>query len=486
MGQLLNLADEILLEIVSHLAPTSPAPLSDHPFFLEEKNEAAIEQIETLFSVTLTCRQLHRVAIGRLYRHIHASWERAYVLLYTLRNSQHLSVHVRSIDITVDKGGLDIWEPFSYPNIDTICLRDLNGSYSWYSKEDCLPFTSPVRVLKLIRCRTAEDTLARILSCPKALKELWYDLDGWSDEAPGPSDRYTTTDEGFSCAAVERALQNQADHLEKFVFTDSRKSRVNNAYGDVLDIHHYSKLKSLCLNDVFLKGVVDVDNVDVWERLPKSLQELEVYHYEHSWVHPFAYRFDMPLFPNWLVGILDKIATNKNEDVAISVSAPLLERIRLILLDGNGLSTFTTTNNGSTIVTMHGGPSPWLFIDPMNTQRPDPGWEDPDPLEEQNEMLQLEREYIQSLMIEERGVRHLGSDWRPPPELMQKIIRAGVSLSIFLDCHSRYRYVPEGCPGFQDTWEDTWDPQLDLDRDTREAMGWHNDIGFNDIGFNDI
>lgn len=90
----------------------------------------------------------------------------------------------------------------------------------------------------------------------------------------------------------------------------------------MLDIHNFKKLRCLFVDEAFL-GLLSVES-----RLPKSLEELEVYH-----GNPVSLS---SLESHGLLGLaflLHHMGSTRNEGNVKRVSMPLLRRIRVVSLD---------------------------------------------------------------------------------------------------------------------------------------------------------
>ncbi|KAI0152782.1 hypothetical protein GGR57DRAFT_158027 [Xylariaceae sp. FL1272] len=64
-----------------------------------------------------------------------------------------------------------------------------------------------VLILRLLKCKAREEARTQMLCFPRALKELWCEIDvfQWED----------TEAVSFTCPALERALQPQVDNLKR-------------------------------------------------------------------------------------------------------------------------------------------------------------------------------------------------------------------------------------------------------------------------------
>ncbi|KAI1391179.1 uncharacterized protein F4822DRAFT_176925 [Hypoxylon trugodes] len=403
---ILSLSDEILLEIISYLRPIPP-PLNASiktglPFFLwtriiEQADWIASERSFTLNALASTCRRFYNVTLGTLYRHIplFSLSTSTDLFLKSLQQYNHLSTYIRSVSIYaaedphVSRGMLDV---FWLPNIHTICLHgwDRDDFYNrHYDYKDRLG-TSTVQVLRLVACTPDDDGLSYVLRYPKALKEFWYD--------------------SSTFGSVSQAVTNQADSLEKIVYTTIECSPVQ-IWDGLINFPECTKLKSLSISHILLYTQLAYSPISVWENFPMSLEELEV-HYDGPELNDFVVPGARE--SRWLFELLGMIAREKNENPKGEL-APKLERIRLA----------TTTQ------------SPFAPYIEGTTRETIPNFD------------------------EKRGVGHPDYQWRPPAKLMRDFIKAGVSFSIYIDPEARYRYIVEGGKGFKDVWEDKWRPSAD-------------------------
>ncbi|CAJ2507856.1 Uu.00g090420.m01.CDS01 [Anthostomella pinea] len=422
MARLTDLSDELIVEIISYLTPHQRASfMNGQPFYhwpeqLDKHNEAIMASIQDLQALSTACRRLYLIATEALYDYIPLSSnaERSEKLISTLDNNEDLTVYVRCVDVDVKRYGgmLQFTSLFWLPNVHTISIRGFDLWEPWEWEDDAHVGASPVQVLRLLECGAHEKPLTQMLSFPKALRELWYEVnqvewDGHYGDNDAP---------GFTCAAVERAMANQVGSLEKVVFTRPTPDHEGIGYEDQLDVRQYERLKVLHVNQVFLTSLEP--DVPVWEHLPKSLEELEVYYDDMGHIKILEDDADRP---DWLFGMLERMAKPDEKGVRGDFT-PLLERVRIISLEWH----------------------PEMYEESE---------EEEDDEEDENAAPATAGEPDVEI-DESRGVGHPGSTWLPPRELIQKFIRAGVSFSIFLHGQRRYRYTVEGGRGFQDKWED--------------------------------
>ncbi|KAI0840223.1 hypothetical protein F5Y06DRAFT_251606 [Hypoxylon sp. FL0890] len=459
MPHLLDLSDELVLEIVSHLRPTpplTPESPSNRPFFIWANvvlaaSKDGFKLASVLRSVALVCRRLHNVAVEALYRHIPLSTEiePSKTFISGISQHPHLSNHIRSVDILCGRHEVmvGIKDLFWLPNIHTICVRNC-GPVDWHSyafQNLHHVRTSPVQILRLIACRLGERPLCQIVSWPKALKEFWYEA---AKEVGGVPDV-------INCTFLQRALAIHAECLEKFVLTTHEI--FYNVVGGAVDLRNYSRLRSLCSQRPFLLNYPpdDKDNNKAWERLPKSLQELEV-----GYLRGDVLKDDIPFSSvriDWLIGILDKMWAPRDKENPKGVFTPSLERVRLVL------PALPLT------------PEQRIEFDDHDTQQwaesdSDPDF-DPDSQQlvfddyysQQSYYFDFDEQRIDFDFDEQRGVGTPGS--RLPVNWMRSFIRAGVSFSIFTLFREYYRYTVEGGKGFDDVWEDVWDAREGMDID---------------------
>ncbi|OTA83094.1 hypothetical protein M434DRAFT_36877 [Hypoxylon sp. CO27-5] len=412
----LDLPDDILLEIlVSHLRPHPPLTPGcpyNLPFFLwqgivEATNEDSFKLAGVLRSTALVCRRLHNIAIKALYRYIPLSTkdDSSKIFISTLSKHPHLSVYIRSVDINCEhfEVAMGIKDLFWLPNIHTICIRKCPW-VDWHRRAfknlDHVR-TSPVQVLRFTECKLDNGPLSQILSWPKALKQLWYHavIEPYEDRRRRELD----------CGDVQRALATQADCLEEVVLTVV--AYTYRIVGGVLDFRNYSKLKSLRIQGRFLLN--SKANDKLWERLPKSLQELEIGYLDRDTITDNLQDFECSRV-DWLMGMFGKMVAPENEDNPKGVFTPSLERVRLVV------------------------PLVERILEPE--------------LEENQTEADFNFDFD-----EHGGITDPVVNWRPPSKLMGSSKRAGVSLSIYALTGGRYRYTIEGDKGFENVWEDTWD-----------------------------
>ncbi|KAI1075215.1 hypothetical protein F5B20DRAFT_560456 [Whalleya microplaca] len=432
MARLLMLSNEILLEIISYLRSEQSPSLHNSPFIyfpreLKQANRVAAESVKNLYSVALVCNRLYNVAVSVLYNQIPllTNYDRSLIFVLTLERAPHLSAHIRHVDISVSRGynpdTIDFYSLFWLPNVHTICIRDFNSWHGWKFDNQDHVRTSPVKILKLLNCGAHEEPLAEVLSWPESLQELWYDANQveWSGSYEGQDPVE------FTCSAVERAMSSQAGCLEKLVFTRRGPDHEGLGYSDLLNVRKYGKLKSFCVNAVFLLGL-DPESVRVWEHLPKSLEELDICYDDYMYA---SITGPEDMTPAWLSGMLDKMVAGRDESDARGGFTPSLERVRLTSLE-------------------------WS-----------PVYEE----DEEDESGSEDSVVTSDFEIDEtKAVGYPGSTWRPSLRLRQSFIKAGVSFSIFLHQQRRYRYVVNGGHGFRDNWEDTWDPE----REAVDGLYW--------------
>ncbi|RYP24522.1 hypothetical protein DL765_000542 [Monosporascus sp. GIB2] len=430
MAQLLDLPTEILLKIISNLAAHNQPDSLDHvPFYcwveaLMEQDEEAQEQITWLRPVSASCRRLYDVCFRALYSYIPLDWSSSGApsmrLLQALGNDQSPLVHVRCLHIDVKScSALGFYKVFWLPNVRIVSLRRFTNrqALGWDGHDHV--GTSPVEVLRLIECGAHEEALAEVLSWPKALKELWYDIeqaywDGhyWSGYRPGPA-AYQ-----FTCAAVERAMKSQANSLERLVLTRQRRPYQGLGYSFPINLSDFTRLRRLSIYHVFLVGRYCGDGELLRKQLPRSLNELEVFFDDGG--TDFLKGATLPNQQVWLLGMLENIKRGKNTDSGTPESS--LERLRIVSMEW---------------------PS---FRSPFA----DPPLDGSDAGEHGNES---EPDFVYDVT---RGTSHPESIWKPPLRLMRGFIEAGVSFSVFLHQKRRYRYVMEGHQGFKHNWEDSW------------------------------
>ncbi|RYO84368.1 hypothetical protein DL766_007655 [Monosporascus sp. MC13-8B] len=392
MAQLLDLPDEILLKVISNLAAHHQPDSLDHvPFYhwvetLMQQDEQAQEQITWLRPVSASRRRLYDVCIGALYSYIPlvgrpgrpSSDAPSMRLLRALGNDQSPLAHVRCLHIDVKSySAPGFYKAFWLPSVRIVSLRRfVNREALEWDGHDHVG-TSPVEVLRLIGCGAHEEALAEVLSWPKALKELWYDIDQaywdglyWNGHSPGPESHE------FTCGAAERAMKSQANSLERLRLHQIEAS-----------IYH-----------IFLVGRYSEDEELLWDQLPRSLNELEVFFDDDGVYLDFLEGPTSPDQQVWLRGFLESIKRSKNTDSGTPESS--LERLRIVSMER---------------------PSFWY---------PDPPLDGGDEGEHGNES---EPDFVYDVT---RGTGHPESAWKPP--LTRSFIEAGVGFSVFLRQKRRY------------------------------------------------
>ncbi|KAI1776087.1 hypothetical protein F4818DRAFT_370275 [Hypoxylon cercidicola] len=330
MGHLLGLANELLCDIVSYLEPTAPVPMCGCPFFhnmidLEDNHRVPLELAKSLHSVALTCHRLHDIAITRLHHYIPLMTDvgRSELFLSALGTSRDSAARVKFVDINAmipSHGAIDVRCLFSLPNVHTLCIRNFHTRYYRESLPEGLYVrSSPVKVLKLIGCGVSTTFLGQVLSWPRALKEFWYErtqddsrdiVRGWPPESLEPLD--------FSCTSLVTAMSSQADSLEKFVLARQphcHREIYRYEDDDALKLRNFKKLKSLFVDYEFLDKF---HMLYLWELLPESLEELEVYTEEI-----LSALFDRNQ-SNWLIRVLEHGVNRKRR----SAWTPRLKIIR--------------------------------------------------------------------------------------------------------------------------------------------------------------
>lgn len=326
MSRLLSLSDELLLEIISYLQPTPeilPASLYDHPFYRREydigtTDYKGITLARRLFPVLLVCRRLYGIAIGALYRHIplflHENLSQSFAS--TLSLHPHLAIHIRSVDLDLHccagTSQIDVRALFCLPNIHTISLHRWEQMEDWELQNQDYAHTSSVQALRLMKCALIEGPLAQVLSWPTALKELWYDYD--------PESYIEWPLNLFSCEQLERAIASQVDSLETLIFT-ANEADLSFEEEAPIDLRQFSRLKSLAIPRPLLLLSKHYSEIP-WERLPRSLQVLEVRHGGDENIVRIV--CTQTSGPTWLIGISENRAA----------FVPSLEKVRITTLGG--------------------------------------------------------------------------------------------------------------------------------------------------------
>ncbi|KAH9216161.1 hypothetical protein DL95DRAFT_460454 [Leptodontidium sp. 2 PMI_412] len=288
MTDLIHLADEIILQVVSNLTSLPFANLDPQAFQLNRtplnkwpetlssyaaKGRNFKDAIQTL---SHTCPLLHALLTPTLCSHMslisQERGDRFFHLSNTLWSTRDLADHIKTTHIRY-ASIKDLYFVFFLPNIHTVsiqgCLPPKNpGDLKYNSFRR--PGISPVKVLHFTNCGLSEKPLAWVLSWPRALREFWYEVADslWKEfsfDDPLPND--------FSCAGVRQALSSQKKSLQIFAFTRFHRpncmplSRV-----PPIDLHDFERLQDFRTYYHFVNGNTDVQKV----LLPRNLESLEI------------------------------------------------------------------------------------------------------------------------------------------------------------------------------------------------------------------
>ncbi|KAI1319890.1 hypothetical protein F5Y16DRAFT_93637 [Xylariaceae sp. FL0255] len=410
MASLLKFSNEILLEIASFLVYHEPSPLTQHVGFDGWVNEIQLRNIlafrlftRDLKSLSYTCRRLHRVTSVLLYAQIPLLYRddrKTEALIETLDNHQDLTSLLKIVHVNVERfhdPPIDFHSLFFLPNIQELSIKGCNAWDGWDGDKAARVGTSSVQVLRLLKCGAHETPLTEMLSWPRNLKELWYDVEQGEWDGHYEGDEAT----GFSCTAVARAMSSLVGSLEKFVFSRPPLDHEGLGYSTLLNLRSFEKLKSLWIYHVFLVAW-ESEEAKVWEHFPRSLEELDVFYDDHDCVTLFG--DDAPT-PNWLFGLLDRIKEGQD-------FTPSLRRIRL--------------SSDESIREVE------------------------DYSDDEDERFDGKDFHLIPGFDEARGYIGNNYTWRPPRMLVEKFISANVSFTIGVDQGPRYVYVVEGGQGFED------------------------------------
>lgn len=419
MPGILDLSNELLLEICSHLRPYPLLSITGRPFHcwthaLKEHDRASFEKIHAVSSLVRSCRQLYAALISELYEYVplltsHYGRER---FMRTVAEHEELGDYVRyaSINLPGDKTIADIYQLFWLPSLDTL---DIRGYGAWHATEwdgDESPMgTSPIQRMRLLHCGAHEEALKELLKFPRALGELWYEVNQaeWYGQYEGePAVEFT-------CEAMRRCMAGHAESLEKLVFTRPPLVHEGLGYGDAVDLEDFERLRSLSIHQVFLVGLIS--NTHVSRCLPQSLEELEVFYDDSGYVDFLDGDGDISQ-PHWLLTLLEEL---KRPDSKLKN----LNRVRVVALEwyeGEDSEDAHDSSNASS---------------PSGRDSQGPG------------DVQLRC--------------HPNSPWRPPKLLLDLLVEAGICFSIFLHPKRRASLTPEHVKGFDNAWEDDWDPETE-------------------------
>ncbi|OQE19725.1 hypothetical protein PENFLA_c018G10541 [Penicillium flavigenum] len=278
MARLLDLPAELILAIIDYLqvdmkqtSLLSHRPRYDEGYALEPPLSA-----NHLHSLLLANCRLNSLLQPLLYRDIFV-YRNVQLKQLTRSLQKNLSLKEHIISATLPwhpsmHGSLnDISHFFWFNNLQTLTIH---GFYDWDSLEfdNLLIGTSPVGCPRLIACGAHEEPLTTVLSWPVALKTLHYDVEEhvWGFDYPFPLKLRRWT-----CAAFMRALQRQKATLVELTMTRPLNKRKFIDDGPLLDLSKFTSLKNLRIYHFFL---CRHDPYGVWERLPPSLEVLEIFY----------------------------------------------------------------------------------------------------------------------------------------------------------------------------------------------------------------
>jgi hypothetical protein len=229
------------------------------------------------------------------------------------RHTKHVYV-----DASEAKDG-DYVYPFFFEmgDLDTLALQGFSTKKQteWdddFHQEQNHICTANIESLQLPDCGAHELGLEEIISWTRQLKELWYEAvqDNWDED--------NFLEESFSCAGVQRAIKEVED-LETLVVTRTKGKERDVGGFDVTDL---GALQRLALPHAYLVDEKSENAKPLGERLPRSLEELEVFYDDPERTNLIK---GAPQ-PDWLLGLLDP-----EEEVAP-------KRIRIVSLEGPGES----------------------------------------------------------------------------------------------------------------------------------------------------
>ncbi|KAL9121631.1 MAG: hypothetical protein Q9187_001809 [Circinaria calcarea] len=202
--------------------------------------------------------------------------------LHVLRAKPTLGRYVRSVAANMDNSSIEVLKVlFCLPVIHTLWISHFNNCYAPTLPKNA--GASRVKVLRLLHCGAHENALTEILSWPKALEELCYEVDQgeWSGQFAGE------TLPQWDSAAFVRALGSQKDSLKHLSMTRRWQYNKGMPYNPPIDFSNFTALTFLRLFHVFLVGVHFGPAKNIHEKLPAQLEQLEVY-YDDAPHHRFV------------------------------------------------------------------------------------------------------------------------------------------------------------------------------------------------------
>lgn len=308
---LIDLADELILEIIKYLLP-KPPQLANKPFHTWTETICShglthSTQARDYNALGQTCKRLYAVLRGNV-NHAHVSdWKTETVSSVLTHSEAH------SLSIENNREALRYYqnEYFRHPA-------------DFGNKGDCIlpvPNTS-IHTLYSTDCAAWPINLTWLLDQLQGLKTLYLDFDDDGTVAYYGDDQFRR---GFMNAVASHATSVETLIITNRACLDGRSlDRYFHAHGG-LGLKGFTTLRSLSISCLFLLGALGFTwhRKETYELLPRSLGELEVF-WDQCQVCSFitSCNDDRVLVqrPDWLFSVL----SHKNSHL------PALERVRII------------------------------------------------------------------------------------------------------------------------------------------------------------
>ncbi|KAJ5980701.1 hypothetical protein N7481_007999 [Penicillium waksmanii] len=288
MAGLLDLPSEVILIIVEYLQSQSHDKGVLIPFywFGDAYRETVFEhdqppKVKDLHSLLLTSRQFKSLLQPILYRDIfirnYTRWNEKRPfdqLQWSLENIPSVqNLIVTAMIPCVEPSTMyDVSDLFWFPNLKDLTIHHFKDWEELEFEDNAHVATSVVEHLRLISCGAHEEALAAVLSWPKALKTLFYDVEQGEWDAHYEDQPVKE----WTCEAFVRTLQPQKETLEELVMARPRLEHEGLYNGPAIQLRDFSALKVLRIYHIFLCGWDGPDGIST--RLPPNLEVLEVWY----------------------------------------------------------------------------------------------------------------------------------------------------------------------------------------------------------------